>query len=113
MVPASAGDALKMLEAALGFLADADFTEMPAEVQAECLAGLERADAIQAAARGRLLASFDTQDGSLSYGQRTTRALLVHCLRVTKGQAREYMAPRDPGPQARTAARRVARPGRH
>ena len=42
MVPASAGDALQMLEAALGFLADADVTEMPTAVQAQCLAGLER-----------------------------------------------------------------------
>jgi hypothetical protein len=92
MVPANAGEALKMLEAALGFLADADVTEMPTAVQAECLAGLERADAMEAAARGRLLAAFDAQDGSLSYGQRTTRAWLVHCLRVTKGQAREYLA---------------------
>jgi hypothetical protein len=92
MVPASASDAMKMLEAALGFLADADVTEMPTAVQAECLAGLERADAMEAAARGRLLAAFDAQDGSLSYGQRTTRAWLVHCLRVTKGQAREYLA---------------------
>ena len=92
MVPASAGDALQMLEAALGFLADADVTEMPTAVQAECLAGLERADAVEAAARGKLLAAFDAQDGSLSDGQRTTRAWLVHCLRVTKGQAREYLA---------------------
>lgn len=51
MVPASASDAMKMLEAALGFLADADVTEMPTAVQAECLAGLERADAMEAAAR--------------------------------------------------------------
>ncbi len=92
LVPASASDALEMLAAALGFLADADVTGMPTVVQAQCLAGLERADAVQAAARGKLLAAFDAQEGSLSDGQRTTRAWLVHGLRVTKGQAREYLA---------------------
>jgi Domain of unknown function (DUF222) len=92
MVPASAGEALGMLESALGFLADADAAGMPAGALAECLRGLERADAVGAAARGRLLAAFDAKDGSVSDGQRTTRAWLVHCTRVTRGRAGEHKA---------------------
>src|SRR5579859_305098 len=92
MVPANASDALGMLEAALGFLADADVTQLPAPVLAECLAGLERADAVEAAARGKMLAAFDAQDGSVADGQRTTRTWLVNCLRVTKGQDAQHQA---------------------
>jgi uncharacterized protein DUF222 len=92
MVPANAGEALGMLECAAGFLADLDAAGMPAEAVSECLRGMERADAVQAAARGRLLASFDAKDGPVGDGQRSTRAWLVHSLRVTRGQAGEYRA---------------------
>ena len=91
-VPANAGEALGMLESAMRFLADLDAAEMPAEAIAECLRGLEQADAVQAAARGQLLAAFDTKDGHLCDGQRTTRTWLVHTTRVTKGQAAEHKA---------------------
>ena len=87
MVPASAAEALGMLEAAAGFFADSDAAEMPADLLAEILGGLERVDSVEAVARARMLAVFDAQDGSVSFGQRTTRTFLVHCLRVTKGQA--------------------------
>ena len=92
MVPANAAEALGMLETAVGFLADMDAPGMSAEAMAECLRGMERADAVQAAARGRLLAAFDTKDGSVGDGQRTTRAWLVHTTRVTRGQAAEHKA---------------------
>jgi Domain of unknown function (DUF222) len=92
MVPGSAGEALAMLESAVGFLADADAAQLPAGVLAGCLAGLERADAIGAAARGRLLAAFDGKDGPVADGQRNTRTWLVHMLRVTRGQAAEHKA---------------------
>jgi hypothetical protein len=65
---------------------------MPAEALAECLRGLERADAVQAAARGGFLAAFDAKDGPLGDGQRTTRTWLVHTTRVTRGQAAEHKA---------------------
>jgi len=65
---------------------------MAAEAVAECLRGMEPADAVQAAARGRLLAAFDTKDGSVDDGQRTSRAWLVHTTRVTRGQAAEHKA---------------------
>ena len=81
-----------MLESAVGFLADADAAQMPAEALAECLRALERADAVEAVARGRFLVAFDAKDGHLADGQRTCRTWLVHSLRVTMGQAAEHQA---------------------
>jgi len=81
-----------MLESAMEFLADADAADMTAEALADCLRGLERADAIEAAARGRFLEAFDAKDGHLTDGRRNTRTWLVHCLRVTRGQAGEHKA---------------------
>jgi hypothetical protein len=57
----------------MGFLADLDVAGLPAEVMAGCLRGLEQADAVGAAARGRLLAGFDAAGGPLGDGQRTSR----------------------------------------
>src|SRR5580704_19475556 len=98
-VPATAAEALGMLESALGmqecalrFLAAQDAASLPAQAAADQLRVLERTDAVQAAVRGRLLEVFDAQDGHLADGQRTTRAWLVHCTRVTRGQAAQYQA---------------------
>jgi len=111
MVPASADEALGMLEAAMGFLADADAAQMPAGALAECLRALERTDAVEAAARARLLAAFDARDGYLADGQRNTRTWLVHTLRVTRGQAEPRGA--GAGRRAPAAAGRAARAGGH
>ena len=98
-VPATAAEALAMLESAQGmqqcalrFLAAQDAASLPARAVADQLRALERADAVGAALRGRLLAVFGTQGGHLADGQRSTRAWLVHALRVTRGQAGEYLA---------------------
>jgi len=91
-VPASMGEALEMLESAMGFLADADPAEMPAEALAECLRALERTDAVETVARGRFLVAFDAKDGHLADGQRTSRTWLIHSLRTTRGQAAEHQA---------------------
>ena len=95
--PASANEALDLLRAAQGmqqvalrFLSGADAADLPTEVMAEVLRQLECADAIGAAVRGRFLEAFDAQDGHLADGQRTARAWLVHCTRVTRRQASEY-----------------------
>lgn len=53
---------------------------------------MEQTDAVQAAARGQVLAVFDAQRGSVADGQPTTRTWLVNVTRVTKGQAAEYRA---------------------
>jgi len=92
MVPASAGEALGLVESLLGSLAGEDAAGLPAEVAAERLRVLERVDAVGAALRGRYLPVFDAQDGPVADGQRTARSWLVHCTRVTKGQAAEHKA---------------------
>jgi hypothetical protein len=92
MVPGDLPGALAMLDGALGFPADMDAAGTPAAVLAIGLRALERADAVGAAARGRMLAAFDVQDGSVADGQRTTRTWLVHSTRVTRGQAAEHKA---------------------
>ena len=97
--PATAAEALDMLgsaagmqERALRFLAAEDAAALPGQAVADRLRMMERNDAIEAAVRGRLLEVFDSQDGHLADGQRTTRTWLVHSLRVTRAQAAEYRA---------------------
>ena len=92
MIPASAGDALGMLTSGLGYLAGTDPAQLPAATLAEYLGVLEQADAITAAARGKILAAFRAQDGHLADGQRSARTWLVHCLGITRGQAAEHLA---------------------
>ena len=60
----SAAEALGMIEALAGLVADTDAVEMPAATLAECVQGIERVDAVLAAALGRLLAAFDAKDGA-------------------------------------------------
>src|SRR6516164_7430127 len=91
-VPASASDALGLVESLLGGLVGEAAAELPAEVVAERLRALERVDSIGAALRGRYLEAFDAQDGHVSDGQRTARTWLVNVTRVTKGQAAEHRA---------------------
>jgi hypothetical protein len=92
VVPSSTDEALNMLRSAIGFLADADHGQMPAQTLAQCLRALEQADAIGAAARGKMLAAFDAKDAHLADGQRTTRSWLYHTLWITRAQAREHPA---------------------
>src|SRR3984957_16283504 len=92
MIPASADDALEMLESVMGFLAALDPADLPEAQVSRTLRVLERADAVEAAVRGRFLHAFDAQEGPVGDGQRNIRAWLVHSLRVTRGQAAEYQA---------------------
>ena len=89
---AGAGELLDILETTAGLLADLDAAGLPSVVLGDSLAGMERLDAVLAAARSRLLAAFDATDGHLADGQRTLRAWAVNVLGVTKGQAGEYLA---------------------
>jgi hypothetical protein len=91
-VPAGEADELDLLQTLMGSLAHTDPTELAPEEVARRLRVLEQVDAMGAAARGRLLEVFDAQDGSVADGQRTTRTWLVHCTRVTRGQAAEHRA---------------------
>jgi hypothetical protein len=92
--PASTTEAVRVLHAGLamvrsaaGFLAASGAGDLPAEVLAEGLRELERADAAGAAVRGVLLAAFGAQNGQVADGQRTVRTWLLHCTGVTRGQA--------------------------
>ena len=81
-----------MLTSALGYLAAADTTQMPASEQAECLAGLERADAIETAARASILGGFTAAKGYIEDADYSPRAWLIHKTRITKGAAAGHVA---------------------
>ncbi len=115
-VPATAAEALAMLESAagmqqsaLGFLAAEDVASLPAQAVADRLRALERHDAIEAAVRGRLLEVFDAQDGHLADGQRTTRTWLVHSQPGHQGPGRRAPGGPGAGPQPPRPARGAGR----
>jgi hypothetical protein len=60
---ASISQTLAMLTTAMSDLADADVTQLPAEVLAEVLRTLERVDAVEIAARTRVLGAFTAARG--------------------------------------------------
>jgi len=91
-VPASAAEALEMLQVSFGYLADLDAAEMPAEALAACAQGMEQADAVGTVAWARVLAALDAKGVHLADGQRTLRTWAVNVLRVTRGQATRYKA---------------------
>ncbi len=101
-VPASMSDALDMYESSVGYLADLDAASLPAEALATCARRMARVDAATTVAWARVLAAVDAKDGHLAEGQRSLRTWLVHMVRVTRGQAAQYMAmralPRDHQP---------------
>jgi hypothetical protein len=90
--PSSASEKFALVESLLAELAGEDVASGPVAVTAESLRVLERIDAVGTACRARLLAVFDTQQGCVDDGQRTTRTWLVNSLRITKGQAGHYKA---------------------
>ena len=90
--PASTSEALAMLTSAMSYLAAADATQMPASEQAECLAGLERADAIETAARASVLGAFTAGQGYCQDADYSPWAWLIHKTRITKGAAAAYSA---------------------
>ena len=61
--PASAVQALGMLQSAMGYLAAADATAMAAETQARCLRVLEQVSSVGTAARTSILAAFTSGQG--------------------------------------------------
>ena len=90
--PASAVQALGMLQSAMGYLAAADATAMAAETQAQCLQALEQANSIGTAARTSILAAFTSGQGYSGDADYSPRAWLIHQTHVTKGAAVGYTA---------------------
>jgi hypothetical protein len=84
---ASAGEALDMVRAGLGYLAAADATQLAAATQAECLRELEQADAVATAARASILAGFTAGQGYAGDAACSARAWLIHQTRITPGAA--------------------------
>jgi hypothetical protein len=90
--PASAGQALEMLQSAMGYLAAADPAAMTAEEQARCLRVLERANSAGTAARTCVLGAFASSQGPGADAEYSPRAWLIHKTGVTRGAAMAYTA---------------------
>jgi hypothetical protein len=90
--PASTHEALAMLTSALGYLAAADPTQMPASEQAECLQALERSDAVETAARARVLGAFTAGKGYAEDADYSPRSWLIHKTRITRSAATGHTA---------------------
>ena len=85
--PASAGEALAMVRAGLGYLADCDAGSLGTAAQADALIGLEAAEAQHTAARARILAAFTAQQGYEADGYYGPASWLRAITRVTRGAA--------------------------
>jgi hypothetical protein len=86
-VPATAAEAMAMVQAGLGWLASADVASLLTVEQADCLRGLERAESMHTAARSRVLSAFHAQCGYEDDGCGSARTWLKWQTRVTGGAA--------------------------
>jgi len=71
---ASVTEAIEVARAALGYLAATNAGALASQTQAECLRGLERSDAITAAARAGFLAAFTLGKGYSADADYSVRA---------------------------------------
>ena len=90
--PSSAGEALGMLKAAMGYLSAADATAMAAETQVQCLQALEQVNSMGTAARASILAAFTSAQGYSADADYSPRAWLIHKTHITSGAAVGYTA---------------------
>src|SRR5215470_5156371 len=91
-LPTSVTEAIDMARAALGYLAAADPTALPAQTQADCLQGLEQTDAVATAARAGFLAAFTVGKGYSADADYSVRAWLMHRTGITRGAAAHHTA---------------------
>ena len=84
---ASTKEALATLKSAMGYLAGADVTQMPAAEQAQCLQELEEVDAIETVARSSFLGGFTVSRGYCEDADYSPRTWLIHQTRITRGAA--------------------------
>jgi hypothetical protein len=89
---ASAGEAIDMARAALGYLAAMDAAQLADEAQAACLRGLERTDAVATAARASFLSAFTVGKGYSADADYSARAWLMHRTGITRGAAASHTA---------------------
>jgi Domain of unknown function (DUF222) len=90
--PGNETEALAMTRTGLRYLYGLDPVEMSAGQRERVLDGLEQADAIEAAVRGRVLAVFDGQQDSQGFGYQNAKALMVHGHRIDKKTADAHLA---------------------
>src|SRR6478609_6190312 len=84
---ASAGEAMEMARAALGYLAAADAAQLSDEARAACLRGLERTGAVATAARASFLSAFTAGQGYSADADYSARAWLMHKTGITGAAA--------------------------
>jgi len=89
---ASVGEAMEAARAALGYLAAADARALAAESQAECLRGLERAEAVLTAGRASFLSAFAAGKGYSADADYSATAWLMHRTGITRGAAVSHTA---------------------
>src|SRR5450432_4044049 len=87
---ASASEAMEMVHAALGYLAQADATAMSAAERARCLREMEQADAVATAARTLVLGAFTVGQDYVDDGDYSPCSWLIHRTQVTKGTATDH-----------------------
>src|SRR5579859_3825384 len=110
---ASATQALEVVRAGLRFVAEADATAMTAAERAECLRGLEKADAVATAARSSVLAAFGSGQDYADDGDYSAYSWLRHRTQVTRGAAGDHTgwakrAAAHPAVQAALAAEAIS-----
>ena len=81
-----------MARAALGYLAAGTPPQLAAETQAECLRGLEQADAVRTAGRASFLSTFTAGKGYSADADYSARAWLMHRTGITRGAAASHSA---------------------
>ena len=84
---ANVSEAMDMVQAGLSYLAAADAAQLATVTQAECLRGLERADAIATAARASILAGFMAGKGYADDADYGARSWLIQRTHITTGAA--------------------------
>jgi len=89
--PASTAEALAMVRAGMDYLAAADPAALSAQAQAECLHALEQLDAVETAARARILAAFTAGQGYSGDADYSPASWLIHRTRITKAAARGHL----------------------
>ena len=92
IAPASASEAMEMVQAGLSYLAAADAAQLATQTQAECLRGLERADSISTAVRASFLSAFTAGQGYSEDADYSGLSWLMHRTGITGGAAVGYTA---------------------
>ena len=90
--PANRAEALQLIRAGMGYLAEADATEMVAGEQAQCLQEMELIQAMGTAAHAWTLAAFIAVQGYHEDACYGAKSWLINKLGVTKGAAAAYLA---------------------